>query len=346
MLAKTDTKIQTVPVSPAALSSRRQFLGATALAAGLAGVGSLLDQKTVIAAEPPQRTGKPYMKLSLAAYSFNRMLQRHPTPEQLESAGMTLEKFISYCASQDLAGTELTSYYVPKFVNDQPVLNITGEVVKEHQQAVHGYLNALKLQCFKAGLDVSGTAIGNDFCVPAGPAREEQLSHCKHWINNAAILGAPVIRIFAGKVPKGDNEDAAIERCIAGINECLDHAAGKGVMLALENHGGITATPAQMLRIIQGVKDSPWFGVNLDGGNFRTDDPYRDLAAIAPYAVNAQVKVAITKNGKKQPADLDRVINILKDAGYRGYVVLEYEEKDPQAEIPKYLDQLRKLIES
>ncbi|HEX6987087.1 MAG TPA: sugar phosphate isomerase/epimerase family protein, partial [Planctomycetaceae bacterium] len=197
------------------------------------------------------------------------------------------------------------------------------------------------------GLDVSGTAIGNDFCVPEGPQWAAEINRCKDWIDRAAVLGAPVIRIFAGKVPEGDAEDKAIKRCAAAIDECLKYAARRGVFLALENHGGVTATPAQMLKIVEAVQPSPWFGVNFDSGNFRTDDPYRDLALIAPYAVNAQVKASIAPNGQKQPADLARIIDILKAANYRGYVAFEYEEpEDPMTEIPKYVDRLRELIEA
>jgi sugar phosphate isomerase/epimerase len=168
---------------------------------------------------------------------------------------------------------------------------------------------------------------------------------CRDWIDYSAALGAPAIRIFAGTVPKGESEDAARERCIAGINQSLEYAATKGVCLALENHGGITATPAQMLEIIEGVKPSPWFGVNFDGGNFSTEDPYADLAKIAPYAINAQIKVEVSPNGKKELADLGRVVKILKDANYRGFLVLEYEAKeDPLEAIPGYLKKLRELI--
>ena len=67
--------------------------------------------------------------------------------------------------------------------------------------------------------------------------------------------------------------------------------------LALENHGGITATPDQLLKLVQAI-DSPNFGVNLDTGNFHGDDPYADLARLAPYAVNVQVKTEITPQGK------------------------------------------------
>ena len=275
---------------------------------------------------PPQDSRKPLMKLSLAAYSFNRQLARRGTPEQIAAARMTLEKFIDFCADQQLGATELTGYYFPKTITPE-------------------YLFSILNKTHRLGLDISGTAIGNDFCLAPGPQRDAELKMCRDWIDYAATMGAPIIRIFAGKVPKGGNEDESIKLCVAGIRESLDYAATKGVFLALENHGGITATPEKMLRIIDGVKDSPWFGVNFDSGNFKTDDPYGDLAKIAPYAINAQIKVDINPGGAgNQAADLPRIIGILKDSGYRGYVTLEYEREDPFEAIPKYLDQLRKLI--
>jgi sugar phosphate isomerase/epimerase len=239
---------------------------------------------------------------------------------------MTLDDFIRLCADLNLDGTELTSYYFPKDFNED-------------------YLIHVKELTFRLGLDVSGTAIANDFCHPPGQKRDETLAHTRKWIDYAAIMGAPVIRIFAGNVPSGDTEQAAIDRCAAGINESLDYAAKKGVCLALENHGGITATPQQMLRIIEQVKESPWFGVNLDGGNFQTADPYSDLARIAPYAINAQLKTEVAPSGKKEEADLARVVRILADAGYRGYIVLEYEAKeDAKTAVPRHIETLRKII--
>lgn len=293
------------------------------LGLGAAAVGSRLPEAR--AARVPERPKGSHMKLSLAAYSFNRMLSRTGTDSQ--NASMTLEDFIDYCAEFELDGTELTSYYFPA--------NVTNE-----------YLMSLKQRAFLLGLDISGTAIGNDFCLAEGDARQKQLANCRTWIDHAAAMGAPVIRIFAGKVPKGDTEEAAIERCIAGINESLDYAAEKGVFLALENHGGITATPKQMLEIIKGVDDSPWFGVNLDGGNFRTDDPYRDLAEIAPYTINAQLKATVSRDGKKEPADYARIIQMLREADYRGYIVLEYEDQDPKKNIPGIIEKLRELTKA
>ena len=309
------------------MSTRRNFLGRSLLGLGaLAAANGLVPKQQLSAADPIQRNGKPHMKLSLAAYSFSRLLPNRGTPEQITAAKYSLEKFIDFCAEQNLDGAELTAYYFPKEITND-------------------YLMSLKERTFRLGLDISGTAIGNDFCLPEGPAREASLKMCREWIDHSAALGAPVIRIFAGNVPSGDKEEVARERCIDGINQSLEYAATKGVCLALENHGGITATPEQMLKIIQGVKPSPWFGVNFDGGNFRTEDPYADLAKIAPYAINAQVKVEVAPGGKKELADLPRVVKILKDANYRGFVVLEYEAaEDPFIAIPPYLKRLRELI--
>ncbi|MAG93512.1 MAG: xylose isomerase [Planctomycetaceae bacterium] len=301
-------------------SSRRGFLQSALLGAGA--LGGLTNVAS--AADAPQRNGKSHMKLSLAAYSFREHLSRSGGPAKREPK-MTLFDFIDICAGLDLDGTELTSYYFPK-------------------EVTHEYLMELKAASFRLGLDISGTAIGNNFCVPDGPDRDAQLKLCRDWIDHAAAMGAPVIRIFAGRVANGETEEIALDRCVAGINESLDYAAQKGVFLALENHGGITSTPEQWLAIVKRVKPSPWFGGNFDSGNFHTEDPYGDLAKIAPYAVNAQIKVKIGQRGSHQPADLERIVKILKDAEYRGYVVLEYEEKDPLKGIPDVIKRLRAAI--
>lgn len=301
---------------------RRKFLLTTA-----AGIAALGTGSSVQAAEPVQRNGKPHFKLSLAAYSFRNLLTRGwPSPSG-KKGELTLFDFIDFCAEQNLDGTELTSYYFP---NPLP----------------HEYLMEVKERAFRLGLGISGTAIGNDFCHPDGPKRDEQLKLCHDWIDFAAEMDAPVIRIFAGNVKKGQTEEEAVAQCVHAINHSLVHAAKRGVVLALENHGGITSTPEQLLNIVKQVTPSPWFGVNFDSGNFRTADPYGDLEKIAPYAVNAQVKAKMAPAGKSaEEADYKRIVQILKDAGYRGYLVLEFEEKgDPRELVPDHLNQLRELI--
>lgn len=296
--------------------SRRSFLGAATTAAAASALGPVPVARAI---DPIRRTRPSHLKLSIAAYSYRQFLTGdQPT--------MDLFDFVDLAADMGLDAVEPTSYYFPADVSDE-------------------YLHSLRRHAFLLGLDVSGTAIGNDFCVAPGPEREEQLELARSWIDRAAALNAPVIRVFAGRTPRGDSEEEAVARAIEGFNAVLPHAAEKGVMLALENHGGITATVDQMMRLIEGI-DHPYFAVNLDTGNFHTSDPYGDLARIAPYAVNVQVKTEIAPDGgPKQGADLSKLVGILRDVKYSGYVVLEYEASDdPMTAIPRHVEQLRGLI--
>ncbi len=298
---------------------RRDFLKHSALtsAAAVGGWCGGVGGAPARAIEPIERNGASFFKFSLAAYSYRDLLNAK-SPE----SRLSLEDFIADCAKMNLQGTELTSYYFPQ--------NPTGE-----------YLRSLKQLCFRLGLDVSGTAVGNDFCFPPGEERDRQIADVKLWVDRAAVLGAPVIRIFSGH-PHGTSPEEAHRLCVAATEECCQYAGEHGVFLALENHGGLTAEADGLLALVRDV-NSPWFGVNLDTGNFHTVDPYGDIARLAPYAVNVQVKVSITPaGGERQRADFRRLAQILAAAGYRGYVVLEYEEnEDPRVACPRIVDEMR-----
>jgi len=113
--------------------------------------------------------------------------------------------------------------------------------------------------------------------------------------------------------------------------ETGEHAAKHGVLLALENHGGPTSTADGLSKIARDIK-SQWFGVNLDTGNFRSADPYADIAAAAPYAITCHLKVEFTAGGKRQPTDYRRLVKILpQGGGYRGYLPLEYKAREAPA---------------
>ncbi len=239
---------------------------------------------------------------------------------------MTLDDFIDLAAGMDLDAVELTAYYFPQTTPD--------------------YLAHLKGRCTRLGLDVSGTAVGNNFCVADPDKLKDQIDSVKEWIEHSARLGAKTMRIFAGNVAKGDSEDKARERCVAAIQEACDHAGKYGLFLALENHGGITGTAEQILMLVKAVKHD-WFGVNLDTANFHTADPYGDLEKIAPYAVTVQLKTEIHRAGTKKPedADLKRLLDILRAARYRGYVALEYEAaEDARTAVPRHIETLKKLV--
>ena len=298
-------------------TSRRQFFQQAATCGlGALTASSLSLPRPALAIEPIRRTLGHHFKFSLAAYSYRKQLSG-------EKPELSLVDFIDDCAKMNLDGTELTSYYFP--ADPKP-----------------DFLRGLRAEAFRRGLDVSGTAVGNDFTHPPGETRDKQIASVKKWIERAAILGAPVIRIFSGDVKQGQTTEQAEKLAVTAIEECCDYAGQHGVFLALENHGGLTATAAGMLKLVQAVQ-SPWFGVNLDTGNFHSENPYGELAQLAPYALNVQIKVVMRPaNGQAEPADFSRLAAMLREAGYRGYIVLEFEEAgDPREECPVYFEKLR-----
>lgn len=296
---------------------RRRFLHRAA-ATGLAlGVPAALPGLEPLA----RAVSRPSLNLSLAAYSYRQLLSG-PAP------AMDMHGFLETCAGLGLSACEPTSYYFPP-------------------EAGRDYFLDFRRRAFLLGLDISGTAIRNTFTLPPGPEREQQLSWTRQWVDHAAIIGAPCIRIFAGDQPKDASLAQALGWCVDCLRLACDYAATRGIFLALENHGGVVAEAGPMLEIVRQV-ESPWFGVNLDTGNFRTADPYADLARLAPYAVNVQVKHEMRPAGRPaEPADFPRLARLLAQAGYRGYVVLEYEGPgDPREEVPHWLERLRAALAS
>ncbi|MBI5385371.1 MAG: sugar phosphate isomerase/epimerase [Verrucomicrobia bacterium] len=303
------------------MTNRREFLS-TSWRAGLAlATAGALVPTPGPAMEPFKRPGKPRFPLSLAAYSFREFFNHKDPAKRL-----TLFQFIDFCADQGLEGAELTSYYFPPKADAEFLLQ-----VKRH--------------AFLRGVAISGTAIGNNYCLPKGEKRDAQIALTKQWVDNAALLGAPHIRVFAGAKGALDLAEAK-KLCLETLEECADYAGKKGVFLGLENHGGIVAEPADLLGLVQAAK-SPWVGINLDSGNFNTDDPYADLAKCAPYAVNVQIKVEIKRRGaaKRETTDLDRITKFLRDANYQGFVALEYEAaEDPWQAVPVWLKRMRAAV--
>lgn len=295
------------------MTSRRDFLKTGALVA-LGGIGGMAE-----AVEPVQRKGGPVIKVGCCAYSYRKYL----TGEKPE---MTLESFLDKAGEIGCDGVEITSYYFPT--------DMTVE-----------YLNKLKRRAFLLGLDVCSMSVGNNFVLPAGDGRNAQIAAVKKNLEFAAELGAPCMRVFGGGLPKGTSADDAVKWVGDCLNECTDSASQRGVMLALENHGGIPSTSEQVISIMSSVK-SDWVGSNLDCGNFRSADPYAEIARVAPYAITTHLKSEVSPLGKpKEKADVKRIAGILKAAGYRGYLNLEYEgAEDPKTAVPRLIQSMKEGV--
>src|SRR5260370_20654745 len=185
--------------------NRRNFLLGSLAAVGAVGTG----QTPGLAIEPIRRQGRPLLRLSLAAYSFRQALDLRRKPPT-----MTYDGFVDLAASMPFDAIEFTEYY---FARTTPV-----------------YLGQLKGRCTRLGLDVSGTAIRNDFCVNNATRLKEQIDHVKRWIEHTSRLGGKTVRIFAGSVAKDDKEERARRQCVEAIQEASEYAGQFGIYLALE----------------------------------------------------------------------------------------------------------------
>lgn len=252
------------------------------------------------------------MRLSCAGYTFN---------EYFREKGLALEKYVDICADMGLEGIELTQYYFP--------------------ETSPAYLNGLKRRLFRQGLELAGTAIGGAFCLASPDERKKHIDFVKEWLDISARLGSPCLRVFVGELPDGHNEDEALQWAAAGLKECAAHAEQVGVMIGVENHGGLTATAEGLVRVLKAVS-SDWVGALLDFGNY-SKDPYAEFELTAPYTVMTHAKPTANFAGTRGWVDYRRVADIMRKAGYRGFLSIEYEEpgQDAMIEVPRFAAYLR-----
>ena len=252
-------------------------------------------------------------------------------------------------------------YPVEKVIEDAARIGFDGVEILHRQMTDESpaYVNRLKQTAFRHGLALPMLSIHQDFISPKPEERQEAVAHTIRCVELAARLGIPAIRLNSGRwntIPsfddlmkvKGDEppiegytDEDAFRWCIEGIQACLPAAEKEGVLLALENHWGLTTKTENLLRIYKGVA-SPWLGINLDTGNFAVD-PYPEIEKLAPHAAIVQAKTYYG-GGEWYTLDLDyaRIAKTLRSANFTGWVSLEMEGKeDPAVAVPKSLQVLR-----
>lgn len=276
---------------------RRKFLKALfSVPAVLAASGLAIESPR--AQTRVDRAGGPKLKIGLNAYSFN---------ENLMNGEMTLDELLEFCAHLGIEAVDLTGYYFPNYPAVPP----------------NEYIYHIKRKAFLLGLDISGTGVRNDFTVSDPVKRNADIKLVKEWIKCASGLGAPLVRVFAGNMkPEGDAWMQMAERVAQDFRECAEFGAQHGVIVAMQNHNDFVRTADQVLQLLQMV-DSEWFGLLLDIGSLRTGDPYEEIARLAPYAISWQIKELVYEKGEAKKTDTNRIIQIIREVGFRGYLPLE-----------------------
>jgi L-ribulose-5-phosphate 3-epimerase len=302
------------------------------LQSAVAATGSLAWATPCLAADAPAANAKPN-RIAISTYSFWQF--QH---EDLRD----VEKCIDLSADMGFDAVEI----------------LHRQMTDETPAA----LQRLKQRAFARGVSLCGFSTHQGFLSPDPAVRQKNVDNTIKYIEMAYAMGIPTMRINTGtwgtskdfddlmahrgieEPVKGHTDEEAYAWVIDAMQKLLPAAEKCGVMLGLENHWGLGRTPEGLLRIIDAVK-SPWLQATLDTGNF-LEDPYDKLKMVAPKAVYVQAKT-YDGGGLWYTLDLDypRIAKILKDAGYRGYISMEFEGKEsPLTGIPKGLAVLRKAF--
>ncbi|MBN1987304.1 MAG: sugar phosphate isomerase/epimerase [Prolixibacteraceae bacterium] len=299
-------------------TTRRNF-AKTLLAAPF--VAASLNSLASVAPSENKKSGHKF-KISLNVYSFN---------QPLRDGEIDLFDVLFFCAKYNFDAIDPTGYYFPGYPAVPP----------------DDFMMTFKRQAFLLGLDISGTGVRNDFANPDKKSRDADIKMIKEWIQAAAKMGIPNIRVFAGTNPhEGFTRDQVFEWMAADLKTCCNFAKDYGVIVAIQNHNDFLKTAADVDRIFDMV-DSDWLGLNLDIGSYRQSDPYNEIEKNIKYAVTWQIKENVWINGQETPTDFEKLFRIIKESGYRGYLPLEtLGEGDPLEKIPVLLEKVKKAIET
>lgn len=304
---------------------RRSFFQKTSLAA----MAGILPSHAMPLATP---TGQSRIKLSVSSYSY----------WHFKGEKFPIEKVIDEAASMGLDGIDVLH--------------------RQMEGEDNAYLQKIKKHAFLNGIALTCLSIHQGFVTPDKVELKAQVDHTIHCIELAYKMGIPCLRLNTGRwntiksfdelmknrgiepILPGYTEEDGYKWCLDGINQCIKKAEECGMLLALENHWGLGSTPEGMLKL-HNLVNSPWLGLLMDTGNF-LEDPYEKLKMIAPKTSFVQAKTYYG-GGEWYSLELDynKIIKILKDVNYQGYISIEFEGKeDPKTGVQKSVDLLRKAL--
>ena len=298
----------------------RRLLLKSAAAIPLSAIAPGPSSNDVLAQSSRNNAGRAHIKLSCNLYSFNRPLR---------DGQMSLDEVLEFCAGLGFDAVDPTGYYFPGY----PEL------------PDDSYVYRIKRKAFRLGLDISGTGVRNDFTIPDPARRKAEVELVKRWVGFSARLGAPVLRVFSGRGVTPETTRDKVNVWLAdALRECAEYGSRFGVMIVLQNHADFIETADHALRALADV-NSEWLALNLDIGSFRNGDSYAEIAKLARHAATWQIKENLYLDGKEVKTDVRRIVSIVRDAGYRGYLPIEtLGEGDPRVKVPKFLDEVRAAL--
>src|SRR5579883_1250110 len=248
-----------------------------------------------------------HLRPGLVAYSYRK---------QLAEKSLKYDDLIRMASDWGLDGLDCTVYWFPDTSSQ--------------------FLASLRKTAFKNGVRVQ-------LSQPTPELQQAQVDEIKKWVDVADRLGANQIRVFGGPIPKGASEQQAIAWAVETLKRGAEYAGSRGITIGVEDDAGLTIAAEPTIAIVRQA-DSPWVGINADSGNLKADG-YAKFESMLPYATSIHLKTEISaSDGKKEKADWPRLLAMIGNSGYKGYVGLEYEGNEAEAQVPGYARELRALI--
>jgi sugar phosphate isomerase/epimerase len=258
--------------------------------------------------------------LSSETYSFNKLIGAKENP-------LTLQDLPAKYKSLGIKGISLNDLYFKSY--DEPYLEKLRGSIKENGLIVTAFI-----------IDING-----NFALKNDDTRAKNIEAVRARLKVAKSMGASVVRVNVGRVDKGEDDGTVgIERVTAAFKSLIPTAKELGVKLCIENHGGVSIKADWILAIIKG-SDPEYVGSCLDFGNWPKEaDRYAEITKLAPHAFHTHAKShGFKDDGEEKDIDYARVVKIMKDAGYKGAVSIEWEGgSDPIEGISKTRDLLLK----
>lgn len=277
-------------------TNRRNFLKTTAAATA----GTILASPVLAGIA---KADSPW-KISLAEWSFNN---------SIFDGKLTNLEFPVKTRELGIGAVEYVNQFFMDKAKDEKYLSELRKICKNEG------VDSLLIMCDREGM------VGH----PEKEERIQTVENHKKWVDAAAFLGCHSIRVNAGS--RGSWEEQQ-KLAADGLSMLADYGKTKDIHILVENHGGLSSN-AEWLAGVMEMVDDKYVGTLPDFGNFIINretgeeyDRYKGVRLLMPYANGVSAKShAFNEKGEETKSDYLRLMKIVKDAGYRGYVGIEYE---------------------
>lgn len=274
-------------------STRRDFIkSATAAAVATATIPAIADEK---------KTKKPLFKLSLAQWSLHRTIFGGKIKNE-DFAKVTKEQFNISCIE-----------YVNQFFKDKA----------ENME----YLKDLKKRADDHGVKTNLIMCDGEGRLgdPDNAKRTQAVENHYKWVQAAKFLGGHSIRVNAASA--GEYEDQ-LDLAADGLSRLSEFAAKHDMNVIVENHGGLSSNGEWLAAVMKKVNMKNC-GTLPDFGNFHDYDRYKGVEETMPFAKAVSAKSHnFDESGNETKTDYTKMMKIVLNHGYNGFVGIEYEGRE------------------